>query len=86
MAEPIASGTRSVAFEMAERPAALPCFNGKTLPLWTSQEGSLYPIVRVKLGERFEAKFKNSLPRAGEYGSIHWHGLRIPTKRTASLS
>ena len=32
----------------------------------------------MKLGQRFEARFKNNLPRAAEYASIHWHGLRIP--------
>jgi FtsP/CotA-like multicopper oxidase with cupredoxin domain len=78
IARPTATGTKSVAFELAERPTALPCFDGKTLPTWTFQEGALFPIVRMKLGQRFEARFKNSLPRAGEYASIHWHGLRIP--------
>jgi FtsP/CotA-like multicopper oxidase with cupredoxin domain len=65
-------------FEIAERLMALPCFNGKTLPLWTFQAGSLFPVVRVKVGEPFEARVKNSLPRAGEHVTIHWHGLRIP--------
>ena len=42
IARPTATGTESVAFELAERPAALPCFSGKTLPLWTFQEGTLF--------------------------------------------
>lgn len=78
IAEPIAHDTKKLLLDLAERPAALPCFNGHTLPLWTFQEGSLYPIVRMKLGERLDTLYKNDLPRAGEYVSIHWHGLRIP--------
>ena len=81
IAQPIATGTKSVAFDLAERPAALPCFNGKTLPLWTFQEGTLFPIVRMKLGQCLEARFKNDLPRPGEHASIHWHGLRIPNSQ-----
>jgi hypothetical protein len=38
IARPIATGTKSVAFDLAERPTALPCFDGKTLPLWTFEE------------------------------------------------
>lgn len=78
IARPIASGTKRIAFDLAERPTALPCFGGKTLPLWTFEEGAAFPIVRLKLGERLDATFKNHLPRQGEYASIHWHGLRIP--------
>ena len=78
IAEPIAHGTKSIVFDLAERPTALPCFNGKTLPLWTFQAGTTFPIVRMKLGERLDTVFKNHLPREGEVASIHWHGLRIP--------
>jgi FtsP/CotA-like multicopper oxidase with cupredoxin domain len=78
IATPIAHDTKKLFLDLAERPTALPCFNGHTLPLWTFQEGCLYPIVRVKLGERLDTVFKNDLPRPGEYTSIHWHGLRIP--------
>jgi FtsP/CotA-like multicopper oxidase with cupredoxin domain len=80
-ARPIATGTKNIAFDLAERPTALPCFNGKTLPLWTFEEGTLFPIVRVKLGERLKTTFKNDLPRPGEHASIHWHGLRIPNSQ-----
>jgi FtsP/CotA-like multicopper oxidase with cupredoxin domain len=78
IAEPIATGVKKLELDLAERPAVLPCFDGKTLPLWTFQEGTTFPIVRMKLGQRFEAHFKNDLPRPGEYATIHWHGLRIP--------
>lgn len=78
LARPIASGTKSLAFELAERPTALPCFGGRALPLWTFQEGTNFPIIRLKLGQRLDVSVKNSLPRSGEYASIHWHGLRIP--------
>ncbi|HEX3869160.1 MAG TPA: multicopper oxidase domain-containing protein, partial [Pirellulales bacterium] len=78
IAEPIAHDVKSIAFDLAERPTALPCFGGKTLPLWTFQAGATFPIVRLKLGERLDTVFKNDLPRKGEVASIHWHGLRIP--------
>jgi FtsP/CotA-like multicopper oxidase with cupredoxin domain len=61
----------------AERPTALPCFGGISLPLWTFSEDSWLPIVRLRLGDRLDVNFRNRLPRAGEYSSIHWHGLRI---------
>ena len=32
----------------------------------------------MKAGERLRATLKNSLPRAGEHVSIHWHGIRLP--------
>jgi FtsP/CotA-like multicopper oxidase with cupredoxin domain len=71
---------RAVHFDLvaAERPTALPCFGGRTLPLWTLSEESPLPIVRLKLGERLDVAFENRLPREGEHSSIHWHGLRIP--------
>lgn len=76
--QPIASGIKRLALDLAERPTALPCFSGATLPLWTFQEGATFPIVRMRLGERLETQVTNNLPRVGEYVSIHWHGLRIP--------
>lgn len=78
IAQPIAHDTKKLVLDLAERPAALPCFDGKTLPLWTFEDGSLYPIVRMKLGERLDTQYANHLPRAGEFVSLHWHGLRIP--------
>jgi len=78
IAEPIAHDVKSIMFDLAERPTALPCFGGKTLPLWTFDSGATFPIVRMKLGERLDTVFKNHLPRDGEVATIHWHGLRIP--------
>ncbi len=69
-----------VVFDIAERLTTLPCFGGKAMPLWTFQDGSLFPIVRLKLGERLDVRFKNSLTRPGEHATIHWHGLRIPNR------
>jgi FtsP/CotA-like multicopper oxidase with cupredoxin domain len=65
-------------FTIAERTTSLPCFGGKALPLWTFQDGAEFPVVRVQAGKPFVANFKNTLPRAGEHVTIHWHGLRIP--------
>ncbi len=81
IAEPIGHGVKSIAFDLAERPTALPCFNGKTLPLWTFEADTTFPVVRMKLGERLDTVFKNNLPREGEVASIHWHGLRIPNEQ-----
>src|SRR3569623_1701386 len=78
IAKPVAHGVKSIALDLAERPTALPCFNGKVLPLWTFLSGTTFPIVRVNLGERLNTLFKNRLPRDGEVASIHWHGLRVP--------
>ena len=78
IAEPVASGVHKVAFDLAERPTALPCFDGHTLPMWTFQADPPFPLVRMKLGERLEASFKNDLPQPREHATIHWHGLRIP--------
>ena len=69
---------KSVAFNIAERQIALPCFAGKALPLWTFADGPDYPVVRMTLGDTLDASIKNSLPRDGEHVTIHWHGLRIP--------
>jgi FtsP/CotA-like multicopper oxidase with cupredoxin domain len=81
IARPIATGIEKLKLDLAERPTALPCFDGKTLPLWTFEEGTLYPIVRLKLGQRLKTHYRNDLPRAHEYASIHWHGLRIPNSQ-----
>lgn len=78
IADPVASGTRSVAFDLAERPTALPCFEGHKLPMWTFQADPPMPVVRMRLGERLTASFKNDLPHPREHATIHWHGLRIP--------
>ncbi len=78
IAQPIGDGAKAVAFDLAERPTVLPCFNGKALPLWTFEAGTTFPIVRMKLGERLDTVFKNNLPDAREVATIHWHGLRIP--------
>ena len=67
-----------VDLDIAERMTALPCFGGNALPLWTFQDAPGFPVVRVTAGQPFEARIKNSLPRAGEHVTIHWHGLRIP--------
>ena len=73
-------GILSLTFDIAERQVSLPCFSGKELPLWTFQESSAFPVVRLKHGQRLQTTFKNSLPRAGEHATIHWHGLRIPNR------
>lgn len=65
------------AFEIAERMTSLPCFGGKTLPLWTFAPGQTFPIVRLKHGQIFNATVRNALTRPGEDVTIHWHGLRI---------
>ena len=73
-----AATVSSIDFDVAERMTALPCFGGKALPLWTFQDATPLPVVRVQAGQPFEARIKNSLTRDGEHLTIHWHGLRIP--------
>jgi FtsP/CotA-like multicopper oxidase with cupredoxin domain len=62
----------------AERPTALPCFAGRTLPIWTFHDGPWPPILRLKLGEQLDVTLENRLSRPDESTSIHWHGCRLP--------
>jgi FtsP/CotA-like multicopper oxidase with cupredoxin domain len=77
-AEPASGGSVSVDFIAAERPTALPCFGGRSLPMWTFTDGAWPPVLRLNLGDELHAKLQNRLPRAGETTSIHWHGIRLP--------
>lgn len=77
-ADPANGGVVSLDLVAAERPTALPCFGGNSLPLWSLTDGPWPPVVRLKLGERLDARFTNRLPREGEHSSIHWHGIRLP--------
>lgn len=77
-AAPVPGQTRSFAMIAAERPTALPCFGGLTLPLWTFSDATWLPVVRVSLGDRVEAVLDNRLARLDEHTSIHWHGIRLP--------
>jgi FtsP/CotA-like multicopper oxidase with cupredoxin domain len=70
--------TVAVRLTAAERPMALPCFGGHSLPMWTFAEGEWPPLIRLNLGDRLEATLENRLPRADESTSIHWHGIRLP--------
>ena len=76
--EPKSGKIVSVDFNIAERQIAMPAFGGKSLPLWTFQDGSDFPVVRLQLGDALKARIKNALTRPGEHVTIHWHGLRIP--------
>jgi FtsP/CotA-like multicopper oxidase with cupredoxin domain len=76
--EPVAGRTVEIALDAAERPTALPCFSGQTLPLWTFSADTPLPIVRLTLGDRLRARLANNLPREGEHTSVHWHGIRLP--------
>jgi FtsP/CotA-like multicopper oxidase with cupredoxin domain len=78
MVEPGPGKTVAVTLAAAERPTALPCFGGRSLPLWTFAEGQWPPVIRLDLGDQLQATLQNRLPRAGEHTSIHWHGIRLP--------
>jgi FtsP/CotA-like multicopper oxidase with cupredoxin domain len=77
-AAPVAGRTVPVHLVAAERPAALPCFSGRVLPLWTFSEAAWPPVIRINRGDRLDVVLDNRLPRANEYTSIHWHGIRLP--------
>jgi FtsP/CotA-like multicopper oxidase with cupredoxin domain len=48
--------------------------DGPDAQLWTYGD-ELFPILRLKRGDRLRARLNNSL---GEHTSIHWHGVRVP--------
>lgn len=70
--------TVAVRLIAAERPTALPCFGGRSLPMWTFTDGDWPPVIRLNLGDRLQATLENRLPRPNEATSIHWHGIRLP--------
>ncbi|MGQ7791237.1 multicopper oxidase family protein [Faunimonas sp. B44] len=72
------AGVKAVRLVAAERPTALPCFGGRTLPLWTFSDAGFPPVVRLKHGERLEVRVENALARRNEHISVHWHGIRLP--------
>lgn len=74
---PLSNATFRLELAAAERPTALPCFGGNTLPLWTFAD-AWQPVFRIPFGARLETTLVNALPRVGEQVSIHWHGIRLP--------
>ncbi len=56
-AAPQIGGVVDLKLVAAERPTALPCFGGDTLPLWTFTD-SWPPVVRLKLGDRLDATLR----------------------------
>jgi len=68
----------SLQLRAAERQLSLPCFDGKSLPLWTFTGAAQPPVVRLRLGQRLNTHLVNGLTRPGEHVSIHWHGIRLP--------
>lgn len=73
--------TQPLQLTAAERPTALPCFGGHTLPMWSFADGAWPPVIRLRLGERLNVMLENRLPRPDEYTSIHWHGCRLPNNQ-----
>ncbi|SER15143.1 Multicopper oxidase with three cupredoxin domains (includes cell division protein FtsP and spore coat protein CotA) [Faunimonas pinastri] len=62
----------------AERPNALPCFGGRTAPIWTLSAETPLPVIRIRRGDTIAAHLRNDLK--GQDVTIHWHGLRIPNR------
>jgi FtsP/CotA-like multicopper oxidase with cupredoxin domain len=73
-------GSKTVAVQLAaaERTVALPCFGGRSLPLWTFADGAWPPAIRLDLGDWLEVTLENQLPMPDQSTSIHWHGIRLP--------
>lgn len=76
--EAVPGKTATRHFIAAERPMTLPCFDGRSLPMWTFSDKTWLPLVRLDLGDRLDVMLENRLPRENEHTSIHWHGIRLP--------
>jgi len=74
--KPAAQTVRDVALEAKARRFKLFGPDGPDSTLWTYGD-ELFPILRLKQGERLRATIKNSLT---EHTSIHWHGVRVPNE------
>ena len=48
---------------------------GQRVTAWTYNGGLPGPLIRLQVGDRFIAHFKNELPQPT---TIHWHGVRVP--------
>lgn len=70
LAKPV---THEVTLEAKPRSVKLLGENGPLSTLWTYGD-ELFPVLRLKRGERLRATLKNSL---AEHTSIHWHGVRV---------
>ncbi|MGE0004014.1 MAG: multicopper oxidase family protein [Parvibaculaceae bacterium] len=71
---PAAPVLREFAIEAKAVPHRLLGGGGPESTLWTYGD-ELFPILRLKRGDRLRATLTNSLP---EHTSIHWHGVRVP--------
>ena len=63
-----------VTLEAKARSVRLMGGDGPESTLWTYGD-ELYPVLRLKRGDRLRATLNNSL---AEHTSIHWHGVRVP--------
>jgi FtsP/CotA-like multicopper oxidase with cupredoxin domain len=68
------AAVRDVTLEAKARKIRLLGPDGPESQLW-SYGDELFPILRLKRGERLRATLSNSL---SEHTSIHWHGIRVP--------
>ncbi|WP_119274986.1 multicopper oxidase family protein [Taklimakanibacter deserti] len=69
-----APALHDVTLEAKARSVKLLGKDGPESTLWTYGD-ELFPVLRLKRGDRLRATLKNSL---GEHTSIHWHGVRVP--------
>src|SRR5689334_13360334 len=69
-----APAVHDVTLEAKARKLRLLGPDGPGSGLWT-YGSELFPILRLKRGDRLRATLKNSL---SEHTSIHWHGVRVP--------
>lgn len=72
-APPERTGAR--AFDLRASESSVRQQDGRALAVWAYNGQVPGPVLRVRLGEEVEVRFKNDLPQPT---TIHWHGVRVP--------
>ena len=62
-------------FELRAAPTSVQQFDGRLFAVWAYNDQVPGPVLRVRLGEEVEVRFRNDLPQPT---TIHWHGVRVP--------
>ena len=68
---------KTAQFAMSAQQGMMDFFPGKETASFGYNGNFLGPTIRVRNGQRFQLKLKNTLP---ETTTLHWHGLHVPAK------